>query len=91
VDLQSVRPAVILGDLFPFAGRIDPEHAAERDVGEVETAIAIEGWSFENTVDFEAAAVGVSPGRRPRLAKAIRQAREDGGLDPAWFLLVCRL
>jgi hypothetical protein len=62
VDLQSVRPAIILGNLFPLAGRINPEHTAEWDVGNVEAAFAIEGWSFEKTVDLEGVAVGVSPG-----------------------------
>ncbi len=81
MDLQPVRPAVILGDEVPGPVRRDPEDAAVRDVGDVEPALAVEDRSFDEGIDRLAAAVGVGPGTRLSCAVAVRQAGEDLGRD----------
>jgi hypothetical protein len=47
VDLQPVRPAVILTDLFPLALGRDAEDPAEGDVGDIEPTGAFERGAFE--------------------------------------------
>src|SRR5688572_18823839 len=47
VDLQSVWPAVIFGDLIPFTIRRDAEDATERYVSDVEASFPIERRTFQ--------------------------------------------
>src|SRR5581483_5689172 len=57
VDLQPVRPAVVLNDEVPFALRVDAEDAPEGDVDAPQVAVAVERRALEEAVDLGAAAV----------------------------------
>ena len=83
VNLQPVRPAIILGHKLPRAIRADTEDASIGNVGDVQPALPIEGRPFEEGVDLTSTLVGIRPGGAARLSELIRKPREDGGLDPA--------
>ena len=61
VDLQSVWPAVIFGDLIPFTIRRDAEDAAERYVGDVEASFPIERRTFQKGIDLLPRSVRIAP------------------------------
>ena len=84
VDLQPVRPAVVLRHLLPLALGRDAEDAAEGDVGDIEPALPVEGGAFQEAVRLAPGPVGVAPSGPARAAKAVRQPREDLGLHVAW-------
>src|SRR5262249_47102995 len=59
VELEAVRPAVVLHDEVPFLLRRDAEDAAERDVHDPEVALAIERRALEEAFDLGSLAVGI--------------------------------
>src|SRR5665213_3159035 len=84
MDLQAVGPAVILDDELAFELRRQAEDAAERDVDEIEIAVAVEARPFEERIDLLAEPVGVGPCGALRAAKAVGQADMNLGLDANW-------
>src|SRR5262249_19688881 len=86
VDLEAVRPAVVLRDKLPFAFRVDAEDAPEGDVDAPQMAVAVEGGAFEKAVDRRAAAVGIGPRGAPLLAELRRERRERPGFDAFYVL-----
>src|SRR6266704_4164166 len=86
VDLQAVRPAVILDDELPFSFRVDPEYAPERNVHAPQVSVAVERRSFEEAVHLRSAPVGVGPGGAALLAELRRQRSEGPRLDAFDFL-----
>src|SRR5205807_180091 len=74
VNLQPIRPAVVLADEIAIALGREPEHTSKRDVDEIEIAVAVERWPFEKAVDLLSEAVRVRPfGARLR-TKLVGQA-----------------
>jgi hypothetical protein len=82
VDLQAVRPAVILANEVAVSVRRQLEDAAERDVDEVEIAVAVERGAFEEAVHFGIGAVGVGPGRPALLPPLLGQLIVNLGDQP---------
>src|SRR5579864_6258404 len=77
VDLQAVRPAVVLDDEFPSALRVDAEDSPERNVHAPEVSLAVERRPLEEAVHRCALAVGVRP-RRTALPAEFRRKRGEG-------------
>jgi hypothetical protein len=82
VDLEAVRPSIVLDDQLDLASGREPEDPAERNVREVEIAFAVEGGAFDEAVDLCARAVGVRPCRAALLAEFFGEAGVDLRLDP---------
>ena len=59
--LHPVRLAVVLRDLRPGAGRVDPEDSTPGNVADIEPALVVEDRALEEGVDDRAAAVGPPP------------------------------
>src|SRR5207247_5598464 len=85
VDLQPVRPAVVLHDQLPFPFRVDPEYAPEGNVHAPQVPVAIERGTFEKAVDLSSAPVGVGPSGAALLAELRRQRGGGPGLDAGAF------
>src|SRR5258708_19197332 len=81
MERRAVRPPVVLGDERPFELRRDAEDAAERNVGDVEVAGAIERRPLEEAVDLVAGLVRIRPRGAALLAERIGQSRERARLD----------
>jgi hypothetical protein len=81
VDLEPVRPAVVLRDEFPVFFRRDAENAAERNIDEPQVAFAIERRTLEKTFDFGALSIGIRPRGARLLAEFRRHRHENFGLD----------
>ena len=73
--LHEAPPAAVLAR---FARRVETEDTSERDVHEVEVAVTVEGWTFEEAVDLLTEAVGFGPIRTGLLAELVRQAEMGG-------------
>src|SRR6185295_4700949 len=57
------------------------ENAAEGNVADIEIAVAAEGWTLDEALNFRALAVGVGPCAAALLAELAGQRGEDFGLD----------
>ncbi len=86
VDLQPVRPAVVLHDQLPFPFRVDPEYAPKGNVHAPQVPVAIERGTFEKAVDLSSAAVGVGPSGAALLAELRWKRGERPRLDAFDFL-----
>ena len=81
MNLQPVRPAVVLRDQFPLATRGDPEDAPERDVDEVQVTGPVERRPLEKAIDLRALAIGIGPRGAPLGPERSRHRHEHFGLD----------
>ena len=81
VELQAVRPAVVLHDELPLALRVDAEDAAERNVDAPKVALPVERRPLEKRIDLRPLAVGIRPGGAAALAELLRQRAEPLHLD----------
>src|SRR5258706_8868773 len=81
MDRDAVGPAVVFARERPFERGRDSKYAAERNVGDVQIAFAIERRPLEEAVDLMTRLVRISPFRAPLAPKRVRQARENPGLD----------
>src|SRR3990172_3624072 len=86
VDLEAVRPAVVLDGELPLAPGRDPEHAPEGNVDEPEVAVAIEGRPLQEALDLGPLAVRVGPGRAAPVAELLRHRHEELRLDQLGLL-----
>src|SRR5262249_40907273 len=86
VDLEPVRPAVVLHDQLPLAPWVDAEDAPERDVDAPQVALPIERGTLQEAVDLRAAAVRIGPGGASLLAELAGELGESPGLDALDFL-----
>src|SRR6266571_1767840 len=86
VDLQPVRPAVVLDDQLPFSFRVDPEYAPEGNVHAPQVPVAVERGTFEEAVHLRSSPVGVGPGGAAFLAELRGQRGEGPRLDAFDFL-----
>src|SRR3989454_1058743 len=86
VDLQPVRPAVVLNDKLPFSFRVDPEYAPEGNVHAPQVSLAVERGTFEEAVHLRSAAVGVGPRGAALLAELRGQRSVRPRLDAFDFL-----
>src|SRR6266571_1487104 len=77
VDLEPVRPAVVLHDQIPLSLRVDAEDAPERNVHAPQVPLAVERGAFEETVHGRALPVGIGPGGAALLAE-FRGERGEG-------------
>jgi hypothetical protein len=81
VELEPVRPAVILHDELPIHLRRDAEDAPEGDVHEPQVALTVERRALEEALHLRALAVRVGPGGAALLAELRRHRGVDLGLD----------
>src|SRR2546426_1014570 len=86
VDLQPVRPAVVLNDELPFSFRVDAEYAPEGNVHAPQVSLAVERGTFEEAVHLRSAPVGVGPGGAALLAELRGQRSVRPRLDAFDFL-----
>src|SRR5688572_1240457 len=86
MDLEAVRPAVVLRCEIPIALRADAENPAERDVHAPEVALAVEGRTLEEAVDQGALAVGIRPGGAAPFPELRRQGCEALHLELFYLL-----
>src|SRR5258708_11452208 len=86
VDLEAVRPAVVLNDELPFSFRVDAENSPEGNVHAPQVPLAVERGPLEETVHLLSAAVGIGPGGAALLAEFRGQRRETSRLDAFDFL-----
>jgi len=82
MELQAVRPAVILAHHVPVAAvggqAKDPTVG---DIDQPEVAVGIDAWALEETVGGKPRPIGRRPPGAGHLAQAVGQAGEDVGLD----------
>src|SRR3989475_2623403 len=86
VDLQPVRPAVVLNDELPFSFRVDAEYAPEGNVRAPQVSLAVERGTFEEAVHLCSAPVGVGPGGAALLAELRGRRSVRPRLAPLHFL-----
>jgi len=86
VDLQPVRPAVVLNDELPFSFRVDAEYAPEGNVHAPQVSLAVERGTFEEAVHLRSAPVGVGPCGAALLAELRGQRSVRPRLDAFDFL-----
>src|SRR2546426_11352009 len=80
VDLEAVRPAVVLRGELPLLFGTDPENSSKRDVDAPKVPLAVERRPLEEAVERDPRAVRVRPGGAPLLAELRRKRREAAGL-----------
>src|SRR5882672_1548070 len=86
VDLQPVRPAVVLNDKLPFSFRVDAEYAPEGNVHAPQVSLAVERGPLEEAVHLSSAAVGIRPGGAALLAEFRGERGKRARLDAFDFL-----
>ena len=77
VELQAVRPAVVLDDELPLLLRRNPEDAAKGDVHAPQVALPVERRGLEKALNLRALAVRVGPGAAALVAELLW----NGGID----------
>src|SRR5688500_1066464 len=89
VDLEAVRPAVVLNDKFPLEIAVNAEDTHEWNVHAPQPSVAIERRSLQKAVDGRKLPVRIRPERAPLLAELRRQRAP--ALDRNFFYFLERV